>query len=81
MNFGVCDFSRLVVADWRLGLWGQKRLTVRRQLLLKCAGSFHKRQKAQAPTPQAPIRNLKTRKVADAKVHNRYTNLNLLNLT
>jgi len=31
-------------------------------------------QKAQAPTPQAPIRNRKTRKVANAKVYNRYTN-------
>jgi len=39
------------------------------------AGSCHKRQKAQAPTPQAPIRNRKTRKVANAKVQNRYTNL------
>jgi len=38
-------------------------------------GSCHKRQKAQAPTPQAPIRNRKTRKVANAKVRNRYTNL------
>ena len=37
-------------------------------------GSCHKRQKAQAPTPQAPIRNRKTRKVANAKV-NRNTNL------
>jgi len=38
-------------------------------------GSWHKRQKAQAPTPQAPIRNRQTRKVANAKVRNRYTNL------
>jgi len=38
-------------------------------------GSYHKRQKAQAPTPQAPMCNRKTRKVANAKVHNRYTNL------
>jgi len=37
-------------------------------------GSCHKRQKAQAPTPQAPIRSRKTRKVASANVHNRYTN-------
>jgi len=43
--------------------------------------SCHKRQKAQAPTPQAPIRNCKTRKVTNAKVQNRYTNLTLLNLT
>jgi len=27
------------------------------------------------PTPQAPTRNRQTRKVANAKVHNRYTNL------
>ena len=35
----------------------------------------HKRQKA-----QAPIRNRKTRKVANAKLHNRYTNLSILSL-
>jgi len=38
-------------------------------------GSCHKRQKPQAPTPQAPIRNSKTRKVANAKGLNRNTNL------
>jgi len=38
-------------------------------------GSFHKRLKPQAPTPQAPIRNLQTRKVANAKGLNRNTNL------
>jgi len=32
-------------------------------------------QKPQAPTPQAPIRNRKTRKVANANVLNRNTNL------
>ena len=37
-------------------------------------GSCHKRQKPQAPTPQAPIRNRQTRKVANAKVLNRNTN-------
>ena len=37
--------------------------------------SCHKRQKAQAPTPQAPIRNRQTRKVANAKGLNRNTNL------
>jgi len=37
-------------------------------------GSCHKRQKAQAPTPQAPIRNRQTRKVANAKFLIRYTN-------
>jgi len=39
-------------------------------------GSFYKRQKPQAPTPQAPIRNRQTRKVANAKGLNRNTNLN-----
>ena len=38
-------------------------------------GSYHKRQKPQAPTPQAPIRNRQTRKVANAKRLNRNTNL------
>jgi len=38
-------------------------------------GSCHKRQKPQAPTPQAPIRNRLTRKVANAKVLNRNFNL------
>jgi len=38
-------------------------------------GSCHKRQKPQAPTPQAPIHNRQTRKVVNAKVINRYTNL------
>ena len=34
-------------------------------------GSCHKRQKPQAPTPQAPNRNCHTRIVANAKVRNR----------
>jgi len=38
-------------------------------------GSCHKRQKPQAPTPQAPVRNHQTRKVANAKCINRNTNL------
>jgi len=38
-------------------------------------GSCHKRQKPQAPTPQAPIRNRQTRKVANAKGLNRNTSL------
>jgi len=38
-------------------------------------GSCHRRQKPQAPTPQAPIRNRQTRKVANAKGLNRNTNL------
>ena len=40
---------------------------------LTTLGSCHKRQTPQAPTPHAPIRNRKTRKVANAKLHNRYT--------
>jgi len=43
--------------------------------LLNISGSCHKRQKPQAPTPQAPIRNRQTRKVANAKGLNRNTNL------
>jgi len=31
--------------------------------------------KHKAPTPRAPMRNRQTRKVANAKVLNRYTNL------
>jgi len=38
-------------------------------------GSCHKRQKLQAPTPQVPIRIRQTRKVSNAKVYNRNTNL------
>ena len=38
-------------------------------------GSCHKRQKPQAPTPQAPIRNRQTRKVANAEGLNRNINL------
>jgi len=41
----------------------------------------HVRQKPQAPTPQAPIRNRLTRKVANAEVLNRNTNLTKPNLT
>jgi len=48
-----------------------KEASVRRNELV-FAG---KRQKAQAPTPQAPIRNRQTRKVANAKGLNRNTNL------
>jgi len=43
--------------------------------------SCHKRQKPQAPTPQAPVRNRQTRKVANAKGLNRNTNLTKPNLT
>ena len=44
-------------------------------LFLSRTGSCHKRQKPQAPTPQAPIRNRQTRKVANAKGLNRNTSL------
>jgi len=37
-------------------------------------GNCHKHQKPQAPTPQAPIRNRQTRKVANVKGLNRNTN-------
>jgi len=42
---------------------------------LPILGSCHKRPKPQVPTPQAPIRNRQTRKVANAKGLNRNTNL------
>jgi len=44
-------------------------------------GTCYKRQKPQAPTPQAPNRNRQTRKIANAKVLNRNTNLTKPNLT
>jgi len=44
-------------------------------VLLFVMGSCHKRQKPQASAPQALlIRNYQTRKFANAKVRNRYTN-------
>jgi len=49
--------------------------SVRPALLGATWGSCHKRQKPQAPTPQVPIRNRQTRKVANAKGLNRNTNL------
>jgi len=59
----------------RGGVYQQKRYF---RLKLKTdvtSGSCHKRQKPQAPTPQALIRNRQTRKVANAKGLNRDTNL------
>ena len=47
----------------------------------KKLGSCHKRQKPQAPTPRAPVRNRQTRKVANAKGLKRNTNLASPNLT
>jgi len=58
-----------------LGIWdfpASLKFEVIHEYLL---GSCHKRQKPQAPTPQAPIRNRQTRKVANAKGLNRNTNL------
>jgi len=43
-------------------------------------GSCHKRQKPQAPAPQAPVRNRQMRKVGNAKGLNRNTNLTKPNL-
>jgi len=48
---------------------------------IRASGSCHKRQKPQAPTPQAPIPNSQTRKVANAKGLNRNTNIAKPNLT
>ena len=49
--------------------------THRKPPIIRLLGSCHKRHKPQAPTPQAPIRNRQTRKVANAKGLNRNTNL------
>jgi len=46
-----------------------------RKQTIEISGSCHKRQKPQAPTPQAPIRNRQTRKVVNATGLNRNTNL------
>jgi len=51
-----------------------KKMSSNLSILVKMA-SCHKRQKPQAPTPQAPISNRQTRKVANAKGLNRNTNL------
>jgi len=45
------------------------------QFWFNFSGSWHQRQKPQAPRPQAPIRNRQTRKVANAKGLKRNTNL------
>jgi len=47
----------------------------RNNVLVVKEGSCYKRQKSQALTPQAPIRNRQTRKVANAKGLNRNNNL------
>ena len=58
-----------------LGLVFKIQRRVRINLLNLFSGSCHKRQKPQAPTPQAPIRYRQTRKVANAKGLSRNTNL------
>jgi len=50
-------------------------------VVYRVSGSCHKRQKPQAPTPQAPLRNRQTRKVANAKGLHRNTNLTQPNPT
>jgi len=50
-------------------------MKVKRDYVVFSLGSCHERQKPQAPTPQAPIRNRQTRKIANAKGLNRNTNL------
>jgi len=57
----------------------QKSERTRLGLGLVWKGSCHKREKPQAPTPQAPIRNRQTRKVANAKGLNCNTNLTFPN--
>jgi len=54
---------------------GQFQYPISAETTLASSGSCHKRQKPQAPTPQAPIRNRQTKKVANAKGLNRNTNL------
>jgi len=54
-----------------LGKFSLKSLPPAAPLTCSC----HQRQKPQAPTPQAPIRNRLTRKIANAKGLNRNTNL------
>jgi len=59
---------------------GKERVDVKLGGIIKLSlicqrGSCHKRQKTQAPTPQALIRNRQKRKVANAKGLNRNTNL------
>jgi len=71
--------NRLASAQGRdLGIVEEESDSARKvfhSLLLIYLGSCHKRQKPQAPTPQAPIRKRQTIKVANAKGLNRNTNL------
>jgi len=55
--------------------WGSCHKRKKPQASKTTSVKNHKRQKPQAPTLQVPIRNRQTRKVANAKVLNRNTNL------
>jgi len=57
---------------WLL-IYGFEKFVTDSRLDMGMTGSCHERQKPLAPTPQAPVRNRQTRKVANAKVCNRYT--------
>jgi len=65
-------YLRPEVSGTRLG---DRKARIVRFAFVPWADSCHKRQNPQAPTPQAPIRNRQTRKVANAKGLNRNTNL------
>jgi len=64
--------TRVLDYEWGNGHQMSRATAGRRPLLGRVA--VIKRQKPQAPTPQAPIRNRQTRKVANAKGLNRNTN-------
>jgi len=53
----------------------REKKNVKVQVMKVKLGSCHKRQKPQAPTPQAQIRNRQRRKLANTKGLNRNTNL------
>jgi len=61
--------------NWYCRLKKNKKKFEQKKKSLKKQGSCHERQKPQAPTPQAPICNRQTRKVAYAKVLNRNSTL------
>jgi len=72
MNFVIAKSRNVSQLDFIVEMFPQVRKDTPTFVLL---GSCHKRQKPQAPMPQAPIRNRQTRKVANAKGLNRNTNL------
>ena len=67
--------AKLTKKKSRLCLCGQSRHIIGFRMYFRGGGICHKRQKSQASTPRAPIRNRQTRKVANAKVLNHNTNL------